>query len=143
MSAYQEAVKRGRKTGASNAATAEVLALFCYGPLQTLVGAVSPELMWAGAMAKQLTVLEFGRLCANPMKAAELQWLDTVTVTPYGRDKYHLEFSRLPGKTFGPYDLQEARGQLETTALLAPVEARAAVLDARALGVAVREMPRQ
>ena len=144
MSAYQEALKRGRKTGVSKAGTAEAIAMFCESNVQILVGAVAPELVWTGAMAKQLTFLEFGRLCGgDPMAVDALQWLDTVTVTPFGTARYHLVFSNLPGQVFGPYNLNDARVQLETTALMAPLTARDAVLDARALGVAVREMPHQ
>jgi hypothetical protein len=144
MSAYREALKRGRKTGVSKAGTAESIAMFCESNVQILVGAVSPELVWTGAMAKRLTFLEFGRMCgSDPGAVEDLQWLDTVTVTPYGAARYHLEFSRLPDKVFGPYDLGQARAQLEIAALMTSTESRDAVFDARIEGVAVREMPHQ
>lgn len=144
MSAYTDAIKRGRKIGVSRAPVAEALAMFCESTLQLAVGAVAPELVWTGAMAKRLTYLEFGRMCGrDPMEVEALQWLDTVTITPHGAQRYHLVFSKLPGQVFGPYDLREARGQLEIAALMAPLESRTAVFDARTDGVAVREMAGQ
>jgi hypothetical protein len=53
----------------------------------------------------------------------------TVTVT-CKRKRYTLTFSKLPGRSFGPYDFTEAIGQLYVGALLSRLEARDLVMDA-------------
>jgi hypothetical protein len=140
VSAYGDTLARGKKIGASRAPTAEAIALFCDGPLQTLVGAVSPELVWTGAVARRMAYLEFGRLCAQPMEVSELQWLRTVIVT-CERKRYRLVFSDLPEREFGPYDFTEVIGQIRVAALLSPMEARNLVLEALESGVSGRVLP--
>jgi hypothetical protein len=137
---YREALERGRKTGVSRAPAAEAIAMFCQANLQTLVGAVSPELTWTGAVARRMTFLEFGRLCARPIETEALQWLNTVVIT-CARKRYRLYFSALPGEVFGPYDFGEVRAQLETGALLSPVESRTLALEALEFSVSGRELP--
>lgn len=142
MSAYTDALERGRKIGAARAPKAEAIAMFCADVVPTLVGAVAPELVWTGAMARQMTFLEFGRLCADPMKVEELQWSETVTVIKWG-NQYRLTFSdRTRGTLFGPYDFPQTVAQLFITALLPRIEARNAVLEAHLHDVAVREVRR-
>jgi len=53
----------------------------------------------------------------------------TVTVT-FARKRYRLEFSKLPGRPFGPYEFAEAITQLYVAALLSRLEARNLVMDA-------------
>lgn len=53
----------------------------------------------------------------------------TATVT-CKRKRYTLTFSKLPGRSFGPYDFAEAIGQLRIAALLSALEARDLVMDA-------------
>lgn len=73
---YTEALAEAAKTGADHATDASLMALFCKGPLQTLVGAVSPQLVWEGAQKKGLTTSELGTLClGDVMVVSDLQWL--------------------------------------------------------------------
>lgn len=53
----------------------------------------------------------------------------TVTVT-CKRKRYTLTLSKLPGRSFGPYDFAEAIGQLYVGALLSRLDARSLVMDA-------------
>lgn len=62
---------------------------------------------------------------------------DTVTVTRHGQ-RFKVSFSRLPGRTFGPWDLAEAIRDLTISALLEPVDARDLVMEAGATGSAAR-----
>lgn len=143
MSAYENALKRGHKKGAGVAPRPEILAMFCESNLQLLVGAVSPELVWLGAMARGLSFLEFGRLCGKDVRAVdELQWFETVTIErdPRNRKQVTLRFSRLPDKTFGPYDFPNATAQLFVGALIPMKDARDAVLEALDEEVSVREV---
>lgn len=54
---YQEALKGLRKIGASRASNAEALAGMCEA-LPAIYGAVSPQLIWEGALARGMTVVE-------------------------------------------------------------------------------------
>ena len=65
--------------------------------------------------------------------------MDTVTVTCH-RKRYRLSFSKLPGRTFGPYDLRDAVTQLYVGALLERIDARTLVLDAAMNGTATTEV---
>ncbi|GGU38897.1 hypothetical protein [Streptomyces violascens] len=63
----------------------------------------------------------------------------TTTVTVHaapGRGRYTAEFSALPGRTFGPWDMPETIQQLRIAALLEPSEARDLVFDAALTGSA-------
>jgi hypothetical protein len=72
---YQHALTAGREIGASRADDNALMALFCAGPLQSLVGAVSPELVWDGAQAKGLTTRELAALAnSDVMAVSDLQW---------------------------------------------------------------------
>lgn len=76
MANYEETLKSAKAVGASRANNEEMLALFCAGPLQTLCGAVSPALVFAGAQAKNLTYSELAGLAAtDPMEVSELMWV--------------------------------------------------------------------
>lgn len=62
---------------------------------------------------------------------------NTVTITSQGhapKRRYTLEFSRLPTQNFGPYEFPDAAQHLRLAALLSPVEARNAVMDAAVEG---------
>jgi len=60
------------------------------------------------------------------------------TVTKAGQ-RYKLSFSKLPGKSFGPYEFTEAIRDLRISALLEPMDARNLVMDAAVEGSATRE----
>jgi hypothetical protein len=69
--------------------------------------------------------------------------MDTVTVSkakPYRGPRVTLAFSKLPGRTYGPYPWGEAVTDLTISALLSRVDARSLVLDALVVGSATREM---
>ena len=75
MSNYEATLAEARKAGASNATDAGVMALFCASSLQTLVGAVSPSLVWEGAQAKGMTARELAHLATRDAFAvSELMW---------------------------------------------------------------------
>lgn len=66
----------------------------------------------------------------------------TVTVTrarSYRGERVTLEFSRLPGRVFGPYYWGEAITDLTVSALLPRLAARNLVLDALTQGAATTE----
>jgi hypothetical protein len=59
----------------------------------------------------------------------------TVTVRAT-RGRYTAEFSALPGRIFGPWDMAEMIQDLRISALLEPLEARDLVFDAAVEGAA-------
>lgn len=75
---YQDTLAAAKKVGASKATDAGVMALFCAGSLQLLCGAVSPALVWRGAVASGMTARDLSRLAAtDPMAISDLQWIET------------------------------------------------------------------
>ena len=62
----------------------------------------------------------------------------TVTVRKRG-ERFTSEFSALPGRTFGPWDMPEMIRDLKISALLSAVDARNLVFDAAAQGSATAE----
>lgn len=73
---YQAALTVGQNIGAAHADDNAVMALFCAGPLQHLVGAVSPELVWDGAQKQHLTTRQLATLAnSDVMAVSSLQWL--------------------------------------------------------------------
>jgi hypothetical protein len=76
---------------------------------------------------------EIGELSVSILSGA------TVTVRATG-DRFVSEFSPLPGRTFGPWDLPEMIQDLTISALLTPLQAREVVMDAAVLGEATTEM---
>lgn len=59
------------------------------------------------------------------------------TVTVHAdRGRYTAQFSVLPGRTFGPWDMPEMIQELRVSALLDPREARDLVFDATVAGSA-------
>lgn len=65
--------------------------------------------------------------------------MHTVTVTRKGK-RFVSQFSQLPGRTFGPYDMPEMIQDLTVSALLSKLDARTLVLDAAADGSATAPM---
>lgn len=75
MTTYNQALAAGREKGASKASDSEAMALFLESSIQTICGAVSPELVWDGAMKTGLTFREVGKLASsNPHAIADLMW---------------------------------------------------------------------
>ena len=64
-----------RKAGAAHCTDAELMASFCDGTAQLLIGAVSPRLVWEGAMSKGMTTKQLATLMHDdPIAAADLMW---------------------------------------------------------------------
>lgn len=72
---YEEALKASTQVGVAHADDPALMASFCKGVLQTLCGAVSPRLVWAGAQARGMTTADLAAMCADrPLEVASLQW---------------------------------------------------------------------
>jgi hypothetical protein len=72
---YAEALASGRKTGASRCTDQEATAMLLDGCAQILLGAVSPKLIWQGAMSRGMTQLEVAALIHDdPQAACDLMW---------------------------------------------------------------------
>src|SRR3954453_17654398 len=65
----------------------------------------------------------------------------TVTVRKV-RERYTSQFSMLPDKTFGPWDMAEMIRDLKILALLSPIDARSLVFDAAVKGEATTDVAR-
>ncbi|MEV0237516.1 hypothetical protein [Nonomuraea sp. NPDC050786] len=73
---YQEALDECDRIGAKNASDPALMASFCRGSIQILVGAASPRLVWEGAMKQGMTSRELAKLAnKNPDAVHELMWL--------------------------------------------------------------------
>ncbi|MFD5387915.1 hypothetical protein ACFWMG_23785 [Streptomyces sp. NPDC127074] len=73
---YEQALAEAEQRGVSKGSAPALMAAFCDGPLQTLVGAVAPQLVWEGAQKKGLTSKELLHLCrADAIAVSELMWL--------------------------------------------------------------------
>lgn len=71
---YDEALQEasGRLRTCSDAAA---MAAFCDSPLQILAGAVSPRLVWEGAMRHGMSYKDLAELChRDPVAVGELMW---------------------------------------------------------------------
>ena len=74
--AYAAALKVCRAKGAAHAPNDALMAGLCQDVIQTLVGAVSPQLVWEGAMKKGLTAKGLLNLCHDDFMAVDdLQWI--------------------------------------------------------------------
>jgi len=71
---YNQALSEA-KGNIGHCSDAAEMAAFCDGPLQTLVGAVSPKLVWEGAQKSGVTTRELAALCRNALAVSDLQWL--------------------------------------------------------------------
>ena len=73
MSNYEDTLKTARTIGAKRCSDVQALALYCDGPLQYVAGAVSPALVFDGAVKSGLTLLEVSKL--TPLEVGDLMWL--------------------------------------------------------------------
>lgn len=72
---YDQALTEARAAGAVHATDPQLMAMFCHNNVQTLVGAVSPRMVWEGAQKRGLVMDDLARLCAdNPGAVADLMW---------------------------------------------------------------------
>jgi hypothetical protein len=60
---YRQALAQGREAGAAHATDPQLMAMFCENTLQILAGAVSPQLVWAGAQARGMTTTQLLKAC--------------------------------------------------------------------------------
>lgn len=73
---YREALAEARKVGVSQCSDLALMAQLLDANAQTLIGAVSPELMWDGAQKTGLTAKALVALInKDPIEAAELMWV--------------------------------------------------------------------
>jgi hypothetical protein len=73
---YEAALKRAKDKGVGRCDAAALMAHICKYNIPMLVGAVSPQLVWEGAMTKGLTskqLLEMAR--RDIMEVDDLQWI--------------------------------------------------------------------
>jgi hypothetical protein len=76
VSDFAATLKAAKAIGASKANDAQLMALYCDGPLQTIAGAVAPSLVWEGAQKSGLTTAELSKLSLeNPMAVSDLMWI--------------------------------------------------------------------
>lgn len=73
---YEEALAEAKRVGVRRASDPAAMAAFCESNIQFLCGAVSPRLVWEGAMKRGMTLLDLGRLAGSDTSAvAELMWV--------------------------------------------------------------------
>jgi hypothetical protein len=75
MDLYAEALEAADRVGSAHASETQLLAQFCRGTLPYVAGAVSPKLVFEGALAAGLNSRQLAQLCHQyPLAVAELQW---------------------------------------------------------------------
>lgn len=70
---YDNTLKTAREIGARRANDAQLMALYCAGPLQHVAGAVSPRLVFEGAQKSGLTTKQLAAL--DSMAVSDLMWI--------------------------------------------------------------------
>ena len=72
---YEDALAAGRKTGARRCTDSENMAMLLDTSGQIILGAVSPKLIWDGALARGLMTLQLASLMTeHPDQARDLMW---------------------------------------------------------------------
>lgn len=75
MVSYQQCLADGKRVGAAHCSDVELMALLCDSTIQTLCGAVSPRLVFEGAVKKGLTSIGLSSMAVeDPAAVAELMW---------------------------------------------------------------------
>lgn len=75
-SAYKQALAEAKRLGASRCSDAAVMAVYCEGALQIIVGAASPQLVWEGAQKSGMTARDLTEMAVkDPIAVHELMWL--------------------------------------------------------------------
>ncbi|MFI6055724.1 hypothetical protein ACIBCO_37280 [Streptomyces violascens] len=73
---YEHALAEAHERGVGKCSDSALMAAFCDGPLQILVGAVAPQLVWEGAQKSGMTTKDLGLLCnEDAVAVGELMWL--------------------------------------------------------------------
>lgn len=73
---YDQALTTAKQDSICKTNDPAFMGAFCHGPLQTIVGAVSPRLVWQGAQKQGLTTTQLAALAyGDPGAVSDLQWL--------------------------------------------------------------------
>lgn len=73
---WEQALAEAKTKGVGRCSDHAAMAAFCDANIQHIVGAVSGQLIWEGAMRKGMTLLELGRLAGrDPIACSELMWV--------------------------------------------------------------------
>lgn len=73
---YEDVLTEANRVGSSRASDAGLMAQLCANVLQTLVGAVSPKLVWEGAQKQGLTSQDLMRMARDEPRAVHnLMWI--------------------------------------------------------------------
>lgn len=73
---WEQALAEAKEIGVRRCSNPALMASFCDGALQTVIGAVAPQLVWEGAQKKGLTAKELLHLCnTDVMAVSDLMWL--------------------------------------------------------------------
>ncbi len=73
---WEQALAEAKDRSISGASDPGLMAALCDGTLQTIVGAVSPRLVWEGAQKRGLTTTQLAALAyGDPIAVSDLQWL--------------------------------------------------------------------
>jgi hypothetical protein len=76
VASYRETLAAAHQAGAVHCDDKQLMAWICAHNLQTLCGAVSPQLVWEGAQKRGLTTTQLLDLVATDVMAVEaLQWI--------------------------------------------------------------------
>ncbi|MEU6054217.1 hypothetical protein ABZ829_27825 [Streptomyces xanthochromogenes] len=73
---WEQALAEAKERGTARCSAPALMASLCAGPLQTMVGAVAPQLVWEGAQKSGMTAKELLHLCStDPLAVSDLMWL--------------------------------------------------------------------
>lgn len=73
---YERALEEARLVGVGVCSDKAAMAAFCDSLIQIMCGAVSPKLVWEGAIKSGMTGIELHRLAGEkPAAVADLMWV--------------------------------------------------------------------
>ncbi|MET7687993.1 hypothetical protein ABZT06_08430 [Streptomyces sp. NPDC005483] len=73
---WEQALAEAKEKGVGRCSDHAAMAAFCDANITLIVGAVSGQLIWEGAMRKGMTFRELGRLASqDPIACSELMWV--------------------------------------------------------------------
>jgi hypothetical protein len=73
---WEQALAEAKEKGTARCSAPALMAAFCEGDLQILIGAVAPQLVWEGAQKTGLTSKELLHLCnTDALAVSDLMWL--------------------------------------------------------------------
>jgi hypothetical protein len=73
---WEQALAEAKEKGVGRCSDHAAMAAFCDANITYIVGAVSGQLIWEGAMRKGMTFRELGRLAGeDPIACSELMWV--------------------------------------------------------------------